>query len=75
MVYAMEQISGIEYASLAGRRYVRVDLDMYGENELLQDFLDGLEVKAARQKREEYVSLEEFMKEEYKRRGLKYEAI
>ncbi|MDR3365580.1 MAG: hypothetical protein LBO71_01220 [Prevotellaceae bacterium] len=67
----MEQILGIKYGNATGRRYVQVDLDVHGENELLQDFLDGLEVEAAKNEKGEYVPLEEFMQKEYKRRGLK----
>lgn len=71
----MEKIEGIKYMKSGGRRYLRVDLDMYGNDELLQDFLDGLEVNAAKKEAKEYVTLEEFMKKEYKRRGLKYETV
>ena len=73
----METMAGIKYTkdSNGNKRYVRVDLDMYGENQLLEDFLDLIEIEASKQDTSEYVPLEEFMKEEYKRRGLKYEAI
>ena len=56
----MEQLTGIEYEKDAtGRtRYIRVDIDKYGENEALQDFLDGVE--AMMRKGEETVSLDEF---------------
>jgi hypothetical protein len=73
------ELAGIKYTKDAtGRkRYVRIDLDMYEENEALQDFLDLLEIEAAKKEKgeDEYVSLEEFMKKEYKRRGLKRDAI
>jgi hypothetical protein len=71
----MEQILGVEYTKSAGRRYVHIDLDMYAKNPSLQDFLDSLEIEAAKNEREEDMPLEEFMKQEYKRRGLKYEAV
>jgi hypothetical protein len=71
----MEQILGVEYIKSAGRRYVHIDLDMYAKNPSLQDFLDSLEVKAAKNEKGEDIPLEEFMKEEYKRRGLTYEAV
>jgi hypothetical protein len=54
----MEQIEGIKYTNSVGRHYVRIDLDMYGENQLLEDFLDGLRVKA--RKGSETISLDEF---------------
>ena len=73
----METVAGIKYTkSPSGhKRYVRVDLDMYGENQLLEDFLDLIEIEASKNETGEYVPLEDFMKEEYKRRGLKYEAV
>ena len=73
----METISGIKYTkdSKGYKRYVRVDLNMYGENQLLEDFLDLAEIEASKNNAGEYVPLEEFMEKEYKRRGLKYEAI
>jgi hypothetical protein len=56
----MGEIAGIKYTKDATgrRRYVRVDLDMYGENQLFEDFLDFLEIEA--RKSEETISLEEF---------------
>jgi len=54
------EIAGIQYKKdTTGRnRYVQIDLDKYGENKLLEDFFDGLEVMA--RKGEETVSLDEF---------------
>ena len=54
------EIEGIKYTKdAAGRnRYVRIDLEKYGENQLLEDFLDGLEALAC--KGEETISLDEF---------------
>ena len=56
----METVAGIKYTKSpnGNKRYVRVDLDMYGENQLLEDFLDGLDVMA--RKGEETISLKEF---------------
>jgi hypothetical protein len=56
----MGEIAGIKYTKDATgrRRYVRVDLDMYGENQLFEDFLDLLEIEA--RKSGETISLEEF---------------
>ncbi|MDR3140881.1 MAG: hypothetical protein LBU37_04035 [Tannerellaceae bacterium] len=44
----MGEIAGIKYAKDAAgrRRYIRVDLDMHGDNQLLEDFLDLLEIEA-----------------------------
>jgi len=54
------ELAGIKYTKDAtGRnRYVRIDLKKYGENQLLEDFLDGLEAIA--RKEEETVSIDEF---------------
>ena len=43
---------------MSRNRYVRIDLEKYGKNQLLEDFLDGLDVMA--RKGEETVSLDEF---------------
>jgi len=73
----METVAGIKYTKSpkGNKRYVRVDLDMYGENQLLEDFLDLVDIEASKNESDEYVPLEEFMKKEYERRGLKYETI
>ena len=72
----MEAVAGIKYTKNSkGNNYVRIDLDMYGENQLLEDFLDLIEIEASKKETGEYVPLDEFMREEYKRRGLKYEAV
>jgi hypothetical protein len=52
-------------------RYVEVDLDMYGDNQLLEDFLDGLE--AMSRKGEPTYSFDEVVKTEFERRGLKFD--
>jgi hypothetical protein len=65
----MEQIDGIKYSKdSTGRRYVHIDLDMYGKNQLLKDFLDGLAVTA--RKGEPVYSFSEVIARENKRRGL-----
>jgi hypothetical protein len=65
----MKQLSGIKYTKdRIGNRYVRIDLNRYGNNPLLEDFLDGLEIE--KRKGEPTVTFEEFVKEENKRRGI-----
>ena len=54
----MERIKGIKYTKSEGRSYVRIDLDMYGGNQALEDFLDFIDVVA--QKGRETVSSKEF---------------
>jgi hypothetical protein len=58
----METSAGIKYTKgLKGnKRYVRVDLDMHGENQLLEDFLDLVEIE--NRKNDETISLDEFNK-------------
>ena len=58
----METIAGIKYTkdSKSNKRYVRIDLDMYGENQLLEDFLDLIEIES--RKGDETISLDEFNK-------------
>ena len=69
----MEIIAGIKYTkdSKSKKRYVRVDLDMYGENQLLEDFLDLIDIEA--RKDEPTYPFDEVMKAEFERRGLKYD--
>jgi len=72
----MKTAAGIKYSKgTNGNRYVRIDLDIHGENQLLEDFLDLTEIEASKKEEGEYVPLEDFMREEYKRRGLQYEAV
>ena len=56
----MGTVAGIKYTkdSKGNKRYVRVDLDMYGENQLLEDFLDLIEIES--RKNDETISLNEF---------------
>ena len=53
-------LSGIKYIddTVGCRRYVRIDLKRHGNNQLLEDFLDGQEAMACRG--DETVSLHEF---------------
>ena len=69
----METVAGIKYTKspIGHKRYVRVDLDIHGENQLLEDFLDGLDI-IARQGEPTY-PFDEVMKAEFERRGLKYD--
>ncbi|MDR3309357.1 MAG: hypothetical protein LBS80_05330 [Tannerella sp.] len=66
----MKQLTGIRFTNdLTGRpRYVRVDLHQHGDNILLEDFLDSIDVKA--RKGEPTMPFDEFVKEENKRRGV-----
>jgi hypothetical protein len=65
-------LTGIKYTkdTTGCNRYVQIDLKKYGKNQLLEDFLDGLEAMA--RKGEPTTPLREVMKNEYKRRGLEY---
>jgi hypothetical protein len=58
----MRQFAGIKYETDAHgiRRYVRIDLKRFGNNELLEDFLDGLDAEIRRGG--ETITLEEFKK-------------
>jgi hypothetical protein len=69
----MGAIEGIKYTKdkTGRKRYVRVDLDIYGENPLFEDFLDLMEVEA--RKGEPTRPFDEVMKKEFERRGLKYD--
>jgi hypothetical protein len=64
------EIAGIKYTKdVTGRnRYVRIDLEKYGENQLLEDFLDMLDIEA--RKDEPTYPLDEVLARENKRRGL-----
>ena len=64
------ELAGIKYTKdAAGRnRYVRIDLEKYGENQLLEDFLDMIDIEA--RKDEPTYPLEEVLARENKRRGL-----
>jgi hypothetical protein len=54
------ELAGIKYTNdpTGQKRYVHVDLKVHGKNQLLEDFLDGLEAQA--RQGEETVSLDEF---------------
>jgi hypothetical protein len=68
----MEKLAGIKYTKDAtGRkRYVRIDLDMYRENQLIEDFLDLLEIEA--RKGEPTYPLEEVISELEIKHGTKF---
>ena len=65
----IETIEGIKYTKSPkdGRHFVRVDLGIHGENQLLEDFLDLIEIEA--RKDEPTYPFEEVMKDEFERRG------
>ena len=65
--------AGIKYAkdTAGSNRYVRIDLEKYGGNQLLEDFLDMLDIEA--RKGEPTYPFEEVMRSEFERRGLKYD--
>jgi hypothetical protein len=69
----MKGIAGIEYTkdTTGKKRYVKIDLDMYGDNQLIEDFLDLLDIEA--RKGEPTRPFDEVMKKEFERRGLKYD--
>jgi hypothetical protein len=71
----MEATTGVKYTKDAeGRdRYVRIDLAKYGDNQLIEDFLDGIEAEA--RKGEPTYPFDEVMKREFERRGLTYDSI
>jgi hypothetical protein len=54
------ELAGIKYTKDAtgSNRYVRIDLRKHGENQLLEDFLDGMDALAL--KKEETITLEQF---------------
>jgi len=58
----MPQIAGIKHETDAHgtRRYLRIDLKQFGNNELLEDFLDGLDAEIRRGG--ETITLEELKK-------------
>ena len=58
----MARVAGIKYEtdSSGAKRYVRIDLKKYGNNQLLEDFLDSMDVE--KRKGEESISLEEVIK-------------
>ena len=66
----METIEGIKYTkdSKGNKRYVRVDLDKYGENQLLEDFLDLIEIEDC--KNEPKRPLRDIIREQNQKRGM-----
>jgi len=63
----MARVAGIKYEadSRGAKRFVRIDLKKYGNNQLLEDFLDGMDVK--KRKGEETVPLEDVIKKHNKK--------
>ena len=68
----MGTIAGIKYTKdvTGHKRYVRVDLDMYGENQLIEDFLDLLDIEA--RKGEPTYPLSDVINELEKKHGKKF---
>ncbi|GHV47760.1 hypothetical protein FACS1894181_01880 [Bacteroidia bacterium] len=66
----MKRLPGIKTEKdVNGRtRFLRIDLNRHGSNELLEDFLDVLEVE--KRKNEPRTPLEEFVKIQNEKRGL-----
>ena len=66
----METAAGIKYtkSSKGDKRYVRVDLDMYEDNRLLEDFLDLVDIEAC--KNETKKPLRDVIKEQNQKRGM-----
>lgn len=58
----MARVAGIKYEidSHGVKRFVRIDLKKYGNNQLLEDFLDGMDIE--KRKGEETVPLEDVIK-------------
>ena len=55
----MGSIAGIKYTKGSnGNRYVYIDMDMYGDNQLLKEFLDMIAIDS--RKNDETISLEDF---------------
>jgi hypothetical protein len=69
----MERLAGIKYLkdSNGENRYLRIDLKKYPEKQVIEDLLDGLEAIA--RKGEPTYPFDEVMRDEFKRRGLKYD--
>lgn len=68
----MSELKGVKFIKDAtGRnRYLQIDLDVYGDDLLIEELLDGLE--AISQKCKPTYPFEEVMRDEFERRGLKY---
>lgn len=66
----METTPGIKYTKDASgkNRYIRVDLDMYGNNQALEDFLDFLDIQSC--KNEPMRPLRDIIREQNQKRGI-----
>ena len=65
----MIKVAGVQYEkNTSGRTgYVRINLDRYANNEVLQDFLDGVEAEKILMT-EEFMDAEAFFRTENQRR-------
>ena len=65
----MTKIAGIQFEKDVSERtgYVRINLNRYANNEVLQDFLDGVEAEKIL-KTEDFVDADVFFEKENKRR-------
>jgi hypothetical protein len=69
----MTKIAGIQFEKNASERtgYVRINLDKYANNEVLQDFLDGIEAEKILMT-EDFIDANSFFeKENLRRRNFK----
>ena len=66
----MEAVTGIKYTKgpNGGRGFVHINLDIHGDNEVLEDFLDLMEIKA--RMNEPSRPLRDIIEEQNKKRGL-----
>jgi hypothetical protein len=65
----MTRVAGIQFEKNTSMRtgYVRINLDKYANNEVLQDFLDGVEAEKILMT-EDFTDAEFFFREENQRR-------
>ena len=68
----METVAGIKYTKgpNGGRGFVHINLDIHGDNELLEVFWDLVDIES--RKDEPCYPMEDVFRAEYERRGLKY---
>ena len=66
----MAAVAGIKYTNnpAGNRRFVHIDLDVHGENQLLEDFLDLQEIEAC--KNEPKRPLRDIIMEQSQKRGI-----
>jgi len=65
----MTRVAGIQFEKNTSVRtgYVRINLDKYADNEVLQDFLDGVEAEKILMT-EDFIDAEVFFRKENQRR-------